>query len=130
MEFPKHFEDWLNSAATQLEPGVRTFAFNLYEPFGISGVAFGVDLIGANSYTPNDPDWACDAVWEPSPRGLDIPKSFSGLTWEVCLERIKVLVLEYLNTAQGSWLCTGAAVGVGFVDGDLHVVWRDLEDLG
>ncbi|HXY35445.1 MAG TPA: hypothetical protein VEI07_14535, partial [Planctomycetaceae bacterium] len=81
--------------------------------------------IGAGRFDENDPDWACDEVWEPRVRGIPIPKKYSGQSWEPCLQKIKALLLHKLNTTSRSVdkLKSSKGVAVGFVDGDLEVIW-------
>ncbi|MFC0682872.1 hypothetical protein ACFFGH_33995 [Lysobacter korlensis] len=123
MEFPSLLESWLNDAARQLQPGVRAFAFNLFEPAGMEGVKYGVELIGSDRYADSDDDWPCDEVWEPEPRALAIPLAFSGSAWTDCLERVRGLLAQYVESPSGAWLTSAEAVAVGFVDGDLHRIW-------
>ncbi|RGE40593.1 hypothetical protein DZC30_19975 [Comamonas testosteroni] len=123
MDFSLQFPHWLDAAASQTSPDIAAFSFNLYEPAGVPGVKFGIELIGAASFSPDDPDWPCDEIWSPDPRGIDIPLSFSGSDWEACLAKAKALVADYLSSPSGHWLQAGEAVGIGFVDGDLEVIW-------
>jgi hypothetical protein len=123
--FSKVFEQWLQEA---LQPGVpqevQAFSFNLFEPAGQKGVKFGIELIGAGRFAPDDQDWACDEVWEPAQRGLAIPVSFSGENWERCLERVRGLLQPVLQRGDGpsAVLKSRRAVGLGFVDGELEIV--------
>ena len=123
MDFALQFSNWLDTAASQANPDIAAFSFNLYEPALVPGVKFGIELIGARAFSADDPDWPCDEIWSPDPRGIDIPESFSGSDWEVCLEKAKALVLDYLASPSGLWLRAGEAAGIGFVDGDLDVIW-------
>lgn len=121
MNFEKTFREWANkSLAEKIPANVKAFSFNLYE----TGVDFGIELIGAGSFDVNDPDWATDEVFEPSQRRLEIPVSFSGETWEQCLENMRKLVFSYLNSNEpgAKVLNQGQGVGIGFVDGDLRLL--------
>lgn len=127
MKFAEQFEGWLRQAFASEVPGeVRAFSFNLFEPAFVTGVKFGVELVGASRFDPNDPDWPCDEVWQPIQRQLNIPISFSGETWEQCLEAIKSLVENTLASHNhvADSLKSRLGVGVGFIDGDMHVVWE------
>ncbi|MFN3149756.1 hypothetical protein [Bremerella sp.] len=126
MDFEKHFREWL--VACLAEPSAsaaHAFAFNLYEPAGNPNVKFGVELIGTASFDAEDPDWACDEVWEPELRGIPIPVAYSGEDWEGCLENVKTLLVKILDgpDAAADKLKAVEAVAIGFVDGDLDVVW-------
>ena len=87
---------------------------------------FGMDLIGAESFDPEDSDWACDEVWAPTERILYIPVSDSGKGWEECLERMSSLIKTYLDSDQpaAQTLKSKAGIGIGFVDGDLNPIWQ------
>jgi hypothetical protein len=127
MDFDDTFRAWVAGTVEKGVPSsVKALSFNLYEPAGEPGVRFGVELVGAQRFSATDPDWATEEVWEADPRGISIPASYSGATWEECLEAIKALVLRLLagddKVARAFKATRG--VGVGFVDGDLEVVWR------
>jgi len=126
MNFEESFCAWLGESVSEPIPtSVKAFAFNLFEYPETPTVKFGVELIGAGSFDLADPDWACDEVWEPSCRRLEIPTSFSSQAWEDCLDRVKGLVLGCLESQlHGPLLKRGEAVGLGFVDGDLNLVWH------
>ncbi|MEJ2613067.1 MAG: hypothetical protein P8179_24185 [Candidatus Thiodiazotropha sp.] len=127
MDFENTFESWLsNSLSQEIPDSVRAFSFNLYEPALVDDVKFGVELIGAESFNEDDSDWACDEVWEPTTRGINIPITYSGNSWETCLERLKALVIKHLSTdaAYSMKMKSKQGVGVGFVDGDLEIVWK------
>lgn len=135
MEFSDQFRQWLAQALADEPPAaVQAFAFNLLD-YGIAadddadggdeGVMFGIELTGAASFDAADPDWACDEVWEPARRVLDIPLAFSGTDWESCLRAIDILLRQTLAGADRSarLLTSRQGVGLGFVDGDLAVLW-------
>ena len=125
MEFRESFRAWLADGLSHAIPdSVKAFAFNLYEPAMVDGVKFGIELIGAGEFDENDPDWACDEVWEPSTRGINIPVSYSGDRWEQCLRKLRALLVRELDEPSAQRLKASQGVGIGFVDGDLEVVWK------
>ncbi len=127
MDFNEDFNNWLTAALSEDIPDdVAAFHFNLYESAGDEEIRFGIDLVGTGSFDPEDDDWACDEVWTPEQRMLYIPLEASGTEWEACLSRMKSLVQNYLNTEQSpaEKLKSGAAVGIGFVDGDIELAWQ------
>jgi len=127
MSFSEQFEGWLREGFHDDVPsGVKAFAFNLLEPANADGVRFAVELVGSSQFDPNDSDWACEEIWEPAQRLLPIPSSYSGDSWEQCLEAIKSLVVASLLSQNHPAACLKSrlGVGVGFVDGDMHVVWQ------
>lgn len=127
MSFPVEFETWLSKSLEEDIPAeVIAFHFNLYESSGQDDVIFGIDLIGAEHFDPEDNDWACDEVWAPTERILYIPVINSGESWEECLERMSSLIKIYLNSDQtgAQTLKSKSGIGIGFVDGDLDLIWQ------
>jgi hypothetical protein len=124
--FEESFRTWLSRACAEpIPPTVKAFSFNIFEYPETPTVKFGVELIGASSFDSANPDWACDEVWEPSIRRLQIPTSFSSRAWEDCLARTEVLVHDCLESPPlAQFLKQGEAVGIGFVDGGLSLIWR------
>ena len=127
MSFEREFKNWLQlGLQPDLPDEIEAFSFNLFEPALVDGVKFGVELIAAGEFDENDSDWACDEVWEPVQRQLHIPLEYSGESWEECLEKMKKLITYTLQDNQDfvSKLKIGKGIGVGFVDGDLEIVWQ------
>ncbi len=125
--FQGEFRQWLQTGLdTDIPEHVRAYSFNLFELAFEDGVKFGVELIGASAFDPDDSDWACEEVWEPAQRQLLIPIEYSGDTWQVCLERMRDMVAKFLesDSAAARKLKSKAGVGMGFVDGDLEIIWR------
>ncbi|BBB58430.1 hypothetical protein UNDKW_0157 [Undibacterium sp. KW1] len=83
--------------------------------------AYGIGIEWLGSYTK----FENGVIWQPETRAIDIPLSFSGSEWETCLSRIEILVSTYLkHEAAAKVLLASRAVGVGFVDGDLSILWQ------
>lgn len=125
MDFESRFRSWLDDCfATPVEENVKAFSFNLYEPAGESDVRFGIELIGAGSFDEDDPDWACDEVWEPQTRGISIPASYSGADWESCLAKMAALLERELSqdSPAADRLKNSLGIAIGFVDGDMTVI--------
>ncbi|WP_150131436.1 hypothetical protein [Caulobacter mirabilis] len=123
-DFPADFEAWLAlSLANGLPSEVVAISPNLFQPALKEDARFGVELIGVSSFDANNPDWPCDEVWEPSQRSLTIPADFSGERWEDCLERTQTLLARYVADDRFRILKGIQAIGIGFVDGETHLVW-------
>ncbi len=130
LAFPAEFEAWLVCAlADDVPAAVVAFSFHLFEPSS-NDAKFGVELIGAGEFDPTDSDWACEDVWEPFPRDLHIPLAFASSGWEACLRDVRQLVMNMLNssTPTAAKLKASQAVAIGFVDGDLEVIWQKSPD--
>ncbi len=127
MNFEEQFAAWLHeSLAEDIPSDVEAFCFNLYEPAGQRDVKFGIELIGAGRFDETDPDWPCDEVWEPQRRGISIPRAYSGEDWEQCLGKLKALLERQLaGSLPGvAPLKRARGIGIGFVDGDVEIVWK------
>ena len=124
IKFPEQFEDWLNKSMTQHIPAeVVAYSFNLFE-YGRG--MYGMELIGASEFDPDDRDWACEEIWEPDPRELEISEDFCCSDWESCLRDVRSLVLNVLekSTPAVARLKTSKGIGIGFVDGDMDIIWQ------
>lgn len=115
------FAGWLDIVlAPALPEGIKAFCFNLYEDAEDAHL-FAFQLIGAPSYDPMMPDWACEEVYSTG-EYLFLHRSVS---WETCLEDGEALIRRYLNLGlYRSKLLAADAVAVGFVDGDLVAVYE------
>lgn len=113
---------WIDTVlSAPLPEGIAAFHFNLYD----SATTYDIELIGAPAYDADDPDWACDDIFmSPHPR-FEVDSEAVGPGWEAGLQSIAQLVLRYLNSAHPGALRLKAsrAVSLGFVDGDLQLVW-------
>ncbi|WP_208281640.1 hypothetical protein [Massilia oculi] len=125
MTFEEDFKAWLmGSASTAIPASVRAFSFNLCELDNDSS-PFAVELIGSSEFDIEDSDWACDEVWAATPRMLEIPVAFSSRSWEGCLAGVKRLVVATIDEdGAGEVFKSREGVAVGFVDGDLDLVWH------
>lgn len=114
------FTDWLDkNLPDSISESVIAFSFNLYE----TSNGFGIELVGAGTFDLDDPDWACDEVWELEPRGIDLPTDMTGDSWEKCLENMKSNLQDYIsNGSKSAVLKSVSGIGIGFVDGDMEVL--------
>ena len=93
------FAKWVDdSLSTNMPKGIRAFNFNLY--------------------------WACHDVFNTGDLLFEIPKGEAGNRWEDGYEYAVELVMTYLeNGKKARLLLSSDAVGIGFVDGDLELLW-------
>jgi len=123
MEFEAFIYQWINESLVNGFPSkVKAFSFNLYE----RSTNFGFELVGTSEFDEEDADWVCEEVFEPKQRQIDIPVSYSGKSWQQCLEKMKSLVLSYLETDEPGAVVLKQAqgVGIGFVDGDMDLLTK------
>lgn len=117
------FEAWLDAALeADLPENIAAFNFNLYED---GDNLWSIELIGAPSFDAEDPDWACDEVFT----NREEPLSWSAETdWENVLETMTQYVEKYLFEGKYAALLKAyEAVGIGFVDGDITIVYVNAE---
>jgi len=116
------FYSWVDKALTGPIPkGTVAFHFNLYE----GKRSFHIQLIGSEQFSRDDPDWPCHETLTTGEDIFELPHSVVGTEWEDCLELAKAAVVEYLGAGgKASVLRASKGVGVGFVDGDVEVVWE------
>ncbi len=117
------FEAWLDAALEAgLPDNIAAFNFNLYED---GDDLWSIELIGASRFDTEDPDWACDEVFT----NREDPLSWSAETdWEEVLETMTQYVEKYLVEGKyADLLKEYEAVGIGFVDGDITIVYVNAE---
>ena len=118
MTFETELFDWIDRSLSEpIDKSVIAFCFNLHEPYGI-------ELIGASEFDPENDDWACTETFEPSQRDMDIPRSECAGGWEECLQTMSSYIKKYLtsNRPGVKILLASKAVAIGFVDGDLKII--------
>ncbi|WP_295516166.1 hypothetical protein [uncultured Stenotrophomonas sp.] len=126
MSVEEDLTTWL--AATLREPrpaSLRGYCFNLVDGAAADEASFTLELVGCERFDANDPDWPCDECWRPSHPPLEIATAFTGPDWESCLENVRGLLLPLVQEGTpGAPLRMAQGVGLGFVDGDLHLLWQ------
>ena len=112
------FDQWLIEALPDSTPGgVVAYAFNLAE----DPTEYVVELIGASSFDHEDSDWACDEQWTSRPATFEFNRDSTG-DWMAALDLTKSFILSFMSS-HTTILQQSQAVAVGFVDGDLSVIW-------
>ena len=85
---------------------------------------YSVDLVAFDEFDENDEDWACGDGIYASHCGEETLLYFDVKGgWEVCLEKVKELVENYIEKGKyGQLLKKAQAVGYGFSDGDIEII--------
>ena len=112
------FSSWVDRILLEnASTPVAAYNFNLYQ----HEEGFAIQLIGAKSFDQSDSDWACDEAFSSGEDLFELPAVGD---WQDCLRVAKSLVEQYLETGkQALRLKASRAVGVGFVDSDLEIVY-------
>ena len=113
------FNKWVDRVLSDHPIEVAAYNFNLYEHH----CSFAIQLIGATRFDGNDPTWVCDEAFSSREDLFELPHQTVGQRWEDGLAAAKQLVVNYARLgAQREKLNRTQRAGVGFVDGDLHLV--------
>lgn len=122
-KYNEDFIIWLDALLKNKDfEGVVAFNFNLYEGEG----TFHIELIGSDEYDPEDSDWVCSEKFASRDNILIVDEKVSGKTWEKTLVYFRHNVEQYLIKGQfKDKLLSKAAVGIGFVDGDLEILYEN-----
>ena len=124
MSFSEEFNSWIDAAlASEVPKTVVAYSFNLFE-LGPQEAKYGIELIGSDEFDTDNSDWACNEVWEADQ--IFIPRAFANGEWEECLDDVRGLLTNILSksSATATKLKEARAVAIGFVDGDLELIWK------
>lgn len=117
----KEFSEWLEKVlAAGLPEKIVAVNFNLYEEVDYY---WSMQLVGTASFEEEDEDWACDEVFS---TGEDLYRWRQDTDWKLVLCEGVNMVREYLEKGTYSGVLKEyQAVGIGFVDGDIKVLYRN-----
>ena len=115
----EQFAKWLDGFMDYGFEEVVALNFNLYED---GDAKWSVELVGTASFDEDDDDWACDEVFS----NRETPLVWEeNADWETILSKVQEFIRRYLEHGEYSDLMKeNQAVAVGFVDGDLEIVYR------
>lgn len=116
----KDFFEWLDAILkNELSGDIKAINFNLYED---AGNKWSIELVGTASFDKDDDDWACDEVFTTRDDPFVVK---SKNDWKSMEEFFIGLVNEYLSAGKyADKLKEYQAIGIGFVDGDLHILYE------
>jgi hypothetical protein len=119
----KLFSNWLNHILEQEFPnGIKAFNFNLYEG---GENTYDIQLIGSDEFDGDAPDWACTEYFTSGEDICYIKRTDEIEHWEQGLSYITKLVERYLQEGDyANILKNVTAIGIGFVDGDIEILYR------
>jgi hypothetical protein len=120
-KMPINVASWVDDVLSNgVSDDVVAFCFNIYE--GSDG-RWSMELIGTDSFDAEDEDWACDEVSDFGSR--ERPYNWKmNCGWEEALEYMVNELSEYLkNGKYADVLKAKDGVGVGFVDGNIDIIY-------
>lgn len=112
---------WLDDVLKQdISDEVEAFCFNLYDDGDNN---WSMELVGTERFDENDADWPCDEVTDFGTReGLIAWNKASK--WDVVFEEMSAILKQYLESgAYAGVLKSKAGIGIGFVDGDVEILF-------
>lgn len=119
------FTTWLDKHLEESLPA-KTVAvnFNLYEE---ANGSYAVELIASDTFDPNNQDWATSEIFTTRNDLFIFDNSSENNDWKAAQTLIEKFVANYIEFGKyGSKLTQYQAVGVGFVDGDITLVYQKL----
>ena len=118
------FIEWVNHLLDECMPlNAAALCFNLYEE---GKNKWSVQLIATESFDEEDPDWACFEVYS---SGEDLYTWKQKGEWEAIQKTSTEWVRKYLTDGKyAKEMKEYAAVAVGFVDGDLTIIYKGTSE--
>lgn len=119
--FEKQVAEWIDFVLQQEVPtDVVAFCINLYDDGDNN---WSMELVGTESFDADDSDWPCDETTDFGT--IENPFRWNKeAEWDGVLEETICALKSYLdNGKRASVLKMKKGVGVGFVDGDVEVIW-------
>ncbi len=118
--------EWIDKHLEVIPKNVVALCFNLYESYD-----WGCEIVGSERFDIEDDDWGCDEVTDFWTRDDEFVWENEEVNWEGIQEEVSMIVCEYCSCGKYAYKIKRLeGVGVGFVDGDLKIVYRqDIGDL-
>jgi hypothetical protein len=116
------FYDWADDALARKIPATTiAFHFNLYQ--GTESVH--VQIMGTEFFSEEGEYWPGEENFSTGENIFHVPFADAGAEWPEWLESVKQLVIGYIESGKmAAVLRRSQGVGIGFVDGDMEVIWR------
>lgn len=121
----EEFIEWIDGLELENIPeNIKAYNFNLYD----GEDTYDIQLIGSDEFDEEDPDWACSEVYSSEENICYIENTGELNNWEKAQKIFAEYVRKYLESGKYSGILRSAkAVGIGFVDGDIELVYLDGE---
>ncbi|NLZ56478.1 MAG: hypothetical protein GX900_07445 [Clostridiaceae bacterium] len=113
--------NWLDNVLRQNVPeDVTAFCFNLYDDGDNN---WSLELVGTGSFDVDDTDWPCYEVTDFGTRAQPFAWNKAQKWGRVLTDVVSVLRKYLKNGKYAHVLKSKSAVGVGFVDGDIEILF-------
>ena len=116
-----NFTSWLNEILKNpLPENTKGINFNLYEEENPN--TYGIQFVATKSFDLNDDDWACDDIFSSDENMYFFTNKNN---WEQILKEIELNIKDYLDKENESTVLKNyEGIGLGFVDGDLIILYK------
>ena len=114
---------WIDGLALdEIPTDAAAFYFNLYDK--CNDLDWEMELLGTSWFDLEDEDWGCDEVTDFGSRKAPFLWQRAG-KWDAVLKDVIAALNEYLeNGKYADVLKSKDGVGVGFSDGDIHILYN------
>lgn len=117
------FYNWISDVLRDIPDETIAFVFNIYEEEDV----YLVDISGTTEYDADNENWTESINWDSGEEMFIIPKEKFEGDWEeihdLIAESLETLIDE--ETELSDTICDSKVVAVGFIDGDLEIVWQE-----
>lgn len=116
------FSDWVSDVLVEIPDETVAFVFNIYE----EDDAYLVDITGTTAFNTDNEIWTDEINWDSGEELFIIPKENFDGDWEDILDTVAEALeaLIEVNNELSDTLCDSDAVAIGFIDGDLEIIWQ------
>lgn len=119
------FENWLDNLLenNDMPADTKAFNFNLYDE---CNNVYGIQIIASDRFDVDDDEWACYELWSSEEDifciSADDENDKSG---QQAQKFITEMVADYLeNGKYKNILLDSNGIGIGFVDGDIDIIFK------
>lgn len=114
------FKEWLDNLLenNDMPTDTKAFNFNLYDE---GDEVFGVQLIASDRFNLADDEWACYEVWSSEEDIFFVDVSDEDdKSPETFQKFVSDMVIDYIAKSD---ILSSVPVGIGFVDGELNIIF-------
>lgn len=119
----EEFLEWIDGLELEnITENIKAYNFNLYE----SEDTYDIQIIGSDEFDEENPDWACSEIYSSEENICYIENKGELNNWENAKKIFAGYVRKYLENGKYAEILRSAkAIGIGFVDGDIELVYLD-----
>lgn len=126
-EIYRGFAEWLDSLLKKndMPADTKAFNFNLYEE---EDEVYSVQIIASDRFDPADDEWACCEIWSSEEDIFFVEVSDEDdKSRETFQKFVTDMISGYIRRGAYGDILGSFPVGIGFVDGDIDVIYKIQE---